>query len=147
LANLREKLQEAVPGVRIVGAHAPPFGTLDELIHGDSVAQVGAVAPHITWVALGAPKQEIWMSRATDSLPGVLLVGVGAAFDFHSGASKRAPVWMQERGLEWLHRLCSNPRRLAGRYARANSRFLYRVMREGYDGQRHSASPQERIRA
>jgi N-acetylglucosaminyldiphosphoundecaprenol N-acetyl-beta-D-mannosaminyltransferase len=91
------------------------------------VAQICETEPHVVWCAFGAPKQELWMHRNASALTPALVLGVGAAFDFHAGTKKRAPVWMQRAGLEWLHRLCSEPRRLAGRYLITNSEFLLRA--------------------
>jgi Glycosyl transferase WecG/TagA/CpsF family len=82
------------------------------------------------WLSLGCPKQELWMLRYGDELAPALVAGVGAAFDFHAGTKQRAPDWVQRAGLEWLHRLLSEPRRLASRYARTNSEFLLLVGRE-----------------
>lgn len=124
LGKLERKLLERFPGMRLVGS-AGPFGneaTLDSV-----VAQICETEPHVVWCAFGAPKQELWMHRNASALAPALLLGVGAAFDFHAGTKKRAPVWAQRAGLEWLHRLVSEPRRLAGRYLITNSEFLLRV--------------------
>jgi N-acetylglucosaminyldiphosphoundecaprenol N-acetyl-beta-D-mannosaminyltransferase len=82
------------------------------------------------WLSLGCPKQELWMLRYAQELAPALVAGVGAAFDFHAGTKPRAPAWVQRAGLEWLHRLLSEPRRLASRYARTNSEFLLLAGRE-----------------
>jgi N-acetylglucosaminyldiphosphoundecaprenol N-acetyl-beta-D-mannosaminyltransferase len=125
LAALQERLEREVPGIRICAAVAPPFAPLDELgTHADAVS---AATPDVVWVALGAPKQEVFMARHGDRL-GALALGVGAAFDFLSGSKRRAPRWMQRTGLEWAHRLACEPRRLAGRYLRTNSEFLLRAV-------------------
>src|SRR4051794_6305573 len=124
LAALEGRLAAEVPGIRICAAVAPPFGPLDELgVHADAVR---TAAPDVVWVALGAPKQEVFMARHGDRL-GALALGVGAAFDFLSGSKARAPRWMQRTGLEWAHRFASEPRRLAGRYLRTNSEFILRA--------------------
>ena len=81
----------------------------------------------ILFVSLGCPKQEHWMARHADKL-NLVMMGVGAAFDFHAGVVQRAPAWMQECGLEWLHRLAQDPRRLWRRYLGTNSRFVYEVV-------------------
>lgn len=82
------------------------------------------IPPGVVWIGLGAPKQEFWMRAVSKHAPQTLFMGVGAVFDFHSGTKKRAPYWMQRTGLEWLHRLASEPKRLGGRYFSTNSRFL-----------------------
>lgn len=114
--------------------HCPPFRPFAPAHVEEDVAAFidasGAEAPRILWVGLGAPKQEQWMREAARLLPHTLLFGVGAAFDFLSGAKPRAPLWMQQVGLEWAFRLASEPRRLAGRYARTNTRFAWRVLTE-----------------
>jgi N-acetylglucosaminyldiphosphoundecaprenol N-acetyl-beta-D-mannosaminyltransferase len=124
LAKLERNLFERFPGVRLVGS-AGPFGNQAAL---DSVvAQIRETEPHVVWCAFGAPKQELWMHRNVAALAPALTLGVGAAFDFHAGTKKRASVWMQRAGLEWLQRLYSEPRRLAGRYLKTNSEFLLRA--------------------
>lgn len=127
LDGVERVLRERFPGAQLVGRHSPPFADGVD-VDDASVAAVLAVEaePHVVWCALGAPKQELWMRRNAGRLPGVLLVGVGAAFDFLAGTKKRAPAWMQKAGLEWMHRLASEPRRLSGRYVRTNSEFLAR---------------------
>ena len=81
--------------------------------------------PKVVWVGLGAPKQELWMEEVSQIAPQTLFFGVGAAFDFLAGNKKRAPLWMQRMGLEWLFRLCSEPRRLWKRYLVTNSVFIF----------------------
>lgn len=127
MARLEPSLQELVPGLRLAGSLAPAHG--EE--HDPAVIEaVRRAKPDVVWVALGAPKQELWADRHASSLAPALIVGVGAAFDFHAGTKKRAPGWMQRTGLEWLHRLASEPRRLGWRYASTNTRFVLRVLRE-----------------
>ena len=127
LGKLERKLLERFPGMRLVGS-AGPFGneaTLDSV-----VAQICETEPHVVWCAFGAPKQELWMQRNAAALAPALVLGVGAAFEFHAGTKKRAPVWMQRAGLEWLHRLVSEPLRLGPRYLTTNSAFLLLAARE-----------------
>lgn len=124
LAALQRRLTEAVPGIRVCAAVAPPFAPLSVLA--GYADRVGDAAPDVVWVALGAPKQEVFMARHGERLGGLAL-GVGAAFDFLSGSKPRAPRWMQRTGLEWAHRLASEPRRLAGRYLRTNTEFVVRA--------------------
>ena len=86
-------------------------------------------APNVVWVALGAPKQELWMRRTAGGRSS-LAIGVGAAFDFHAGTRERAPSWMQGAGMEWAHRLASEPGRLAGRYLTTNTAFVLSAGRQ-----------------
>lgn len=119
-------LRERCPGAEIVGRYSPPFSTGGE-VEPSSIAAIAAARPDIVWCALGAPKQELWMHEAAPMLPGVVLLGVGAAFDFLAGTKKRAPGWMRDSGFEWAHRLASEPARLGGRYLKTNTEFLLRA--------------------
>ncbi len=125
LNGVERALKERYGRVQIAGSHSPPFAAS---VSEDSAAieAVRAADPHVVWCALGAPKQELWMHRFAPSLPSVLFLGVGAAFDFLAETKPRAPVWMQASGIEWLHRLSTEPRRLGGRYVRTNSEFIVR---------------------
>jgi len=127
LAQLERRLPAAVPGLRLAGSLAPAPGEEHDPAMIEAVRQA---KPDVVWVALGAPKQELWARRHAPALAPALLVGVGAAFDFHAGSKPRAPRWMQRAGLEWLHRLASEPRRLAWRYASTNTRFVLSAARE-----------------
>jgi N-acetylglucosaminyldiphosphoundecaprenol N-acetyl-beta-D-mannosaminyltransferase len=126
LARLREMIVALYPGVDVVGSNAPPY-TDEPGVDAGLIDEIRTLRAQVVWVGLGAPKQEIWMARATSSLPGATLVGVGAAFDFIGGERRRAPEWMQRAGLEWLHRMTSEPRRLAPRYLRSNPEFMGRA--------------------
>lgn len=127
LRRLERNLTDAHPGACIVGALSPPFVQVsDEETH-EMLTTIRESEPDVVWVALGAPKQELWMSRYAHLLTPAVAVGVGAAFDFLAGTKRRAPRWMQRHGLEWAHRFMSEPRRLAGRYARTNSEFMIRA--------------------
>ena len=89
-----------------------------------------AFVPALVWIGLGTPKQDLWMHRLSPDLEGVLAMGVGAAFDFISGNRPRAPMWMQESGLEWVHRMVHDPIKLAPRYAAANTVFIASTIAE-----------------
>lgn len=121
---LAQTLSENYPGLNVVGTAAPPFRPLTADETADAVAQIRSAKPDIVWVGLGCPKQERWMMEHLGALDGVVLVGVGAAFDFHTGRVKRAPLWMRRRGFEWLHRLISEPARLWQRYLIQAPRFV-----------------------
>jgi N-acetylglucosaminyldiphosphoundecaprenol N-acetyl-beta-D-mannosaminyltransferase len=112
------------PGLRIVGGHTPPFRELTAEEERHVVADIDASAAQVVWVGIGQPKQERWMHRMRPRLQAPLLVGVGAAFDFHAGLVPQAPAWVQRAGLEWSYRLAREPRRLWRRYARYNPRFV-----------------------
>jgi len=128
LARLQERLLKDYPGLQIAGAVSPPFFDNPEMRQESAmVEQIRRSGAGILFVGLGCPKQEHWMSRNAASL-GMVMLGVGAAFDFHAGIIRRAPTWMRSRGLEWLHRLAQDPRRLWRRYLLTNSRFLYELI-------------------
>lgn len=130
LSSLRAAVHRLDERIEIAGMLAPPFGPVtDEMIVRDTVA-IAEAAPNVVWVGLGMPKQELWMARAAQRLPGTTLVGVGAAFDFLAGNQPRAPLWMQRAGLEWLYRLAHEPRRLWRRYAWNNPAFLVLLARQ-----------------
>jgi N-acetylglucosaminyldiphosphoundecaprenol N-acetyl-beta-D-mannosaminyltransferase len=111
------RLQKYSPNLQVAGVLAPPFGAQNAEDLAAMVKQINASKADILWVALGSPRQEVWMAENRDKLKATVLIGVGAAFDFLSGAKPQAPVWMQRAGLEWLYRLLSEPRRLCRRYA------------------------------
>ena len=114
--KLAERLAERYEGLNVAGTECPPFRPASPAEVERDVARINASGADIVWVGLGCPKQEIWMLENHARLEGRVVIGVGAAFDFHSGRIERAPVWMREHGLEWLHRLTSEPRRLWRRY-------------------------------
>jgi N-acetylglucosaminyldiphosphoundecaprenol N-acetyl-beta-D-mannosaminyltransferase len=124
---LAQKLRERFPGIQIVGTFEPPWRPLTEEESAALCRQVAQSRPDVFWVGLSTPKQERFMAEYLPRLEATLLIGVGAAFDFHSGKVKQAPVWMQSMGLEWFYRLCQEPRRLWRRYLRNNPRFLFRA--------------------
>ncbi len=130
LARLEQNLLERFPGAQIVGTSSPPFRAMNAPEERVAVATIAAASPHIVWIGLGTPKQDLWMHRLSPDLEGVLAMGVGAAFDFISGNRPRAPMWMQESGLEWVHRMVHDPIKLAPRYAAANTVFIASTIAE-----------------
>lgn len=122
LSGLRARCEEAFPGLR-AHYYAPPFRSLTPDEDEADVRAINAAQPGLVFVGLGCPKQERWMSAHRGRVHAVM-VGVGAAFDFHAGTIRRAPPWMRENGLEWLHRLYSEPRRLWKRYLVTNTLFV-----------------------
>ena len=127
LEQLDAKIRMAYPGARIVGTMSPPFRQLSSSEEEQIAAEIRGSGAHIVWVGLGLPKQDEWMWRNAERLQPCLAMGVGAAFDFIAGTKQRAPAWMQRCGLEWLHRMGMEPRRLTGRYASTNSEFVARA--------------------
>jgi N-acetylglucosaminyldiphosphoundecaprenol N-acetyl-beta-D-mannosaminyltransferase len=123
LAILRTRLLAAFPALTIAGMIAPPFRPLTEAEDAEIVDTINRSGAGTVWVGLGCPKQEHWMAAHRGRINAVM-VGVGAAFDWHAGTVKRAPLWMQHNGLEWLHRVASEPRRLWKRYLVTNMLFV-----------------------
>ncbi len=121
---LAQKLRTKFPKLQVAGTFTPPFRALNAEEEKKLVEQVAKAQPDILWVGLSTPKQEKFMAEFLPKLGVTLMIGVGAAFDFHSGRVKQAPRWMQRSGLEWFYRLCSEPRRLAWRYFRNNPLFI-----------------------
>lgn len=130
LFKLTLRLRQRFPGLRIVGGWSPPFRELSEAELDAVAADINRARPDVVWVGIGVPKQEKWMAAMRDRLDAPVLVGVGAAFDFHAGLVPQAPPWMQRHGLEWLFRLKQEPRRLWKRYARHNPRFVAGFVRQ-----------------
>jgi N-acetylglucosaminyldiphosphoundecaprenol N-acetyl-beta-D-mannosaminyltransferase len=127
---LAAALRERFPGIAIAGSWTPPHRPLSPAEEDEVAALIDGAGSDIVWVGLGSPKQELWMSRMRDRLDAPVLIGVGAAFDFHSGRVRQAPAWMRRHGLEWLHRLGREPRRLGSRYLRDNPGFAAAFFRQ-----------------
>jgi N-acetylglucosaminyldiphosphoundecaprenol N-acetyl-beta-D-mannosaminyltransferase len=130
LALLGERLRERFAGLEIVGGYSPPFTPLTPTEEERVIESIDASGADVVWVGIGQPKQELWMAHMRPRLQAPLLVGVGAAFDFHAGLVPQAPAWMQRNGLEWTYRLAREPRRLWRRYARHNPRFVAAFARQ-----------------
>ncbi len=129
LQQLQLALRARWPDLLIAGARSPPFHSPSAAEIAADVDAINRSSAGIVWVGLGCPKQECWMAARRGQVQAVM-VGVGAAFDFLAGTTARAPRWMREHGLEWLHRLAIEPRRLAGRYLSTNTRFVLRAARQ-----------------
>jgi len=125
--ELKAKLEARFPGIEIAGTFTPPFRPLNADEERALAEQVSAAKPDLMWIGLSTPKQERFMAEYLPKLDATLMAGVGAAFDFHSGRVRQAPRWVQRSGLEWLYRMCSEPRRLARRYLINNPLFLWRI--------------------
>lgn len=126
--QLAEVMKQKFPGIQIVGTYSPPFRALTAEEDEEIVQMINAAKPDAIWVGLGSPKQDHWMAQHRDRLNGAALLGVGAAFDFHTGRKPQAPYWMQRSGLEWTFRLATEPRRLWKRYLVNNPAFVFSVM-------------------
>lgn len=128
LAKLADEASARYPGLHIVDSYAPAFGPVEETIDDACIERIAKAKPDIVWIGMGTPKQDFAAARLAERLPGVY-IGVGAAFDFVAGSVREAPAWIQNSGLEWFYRLCSEPRRLWRRYVFGNARFILAVLR------------------
>jgi N-acetylglucosaminyldiphosphoundecaprenol N-acetyl-beta-D-mannosaminyltransferase len=124
LVQLALNLRRRFPGIRIVGGYSPPFRPLTGEEQAAISAEINASDADVVWVGIGVPKQEKWMAALRPHLTAPVLIGVGAAFDFHAGVVPQAPPLLQRAGLEWAYRLAHEPRRLWRRYLRYNPRFV-----------------------
>jgi N-acetylglucosaminyldiphosphoundecaprenol N-acetyl-beta-D-mannosaminyltransferase len=140
LVQLTLNLRRRHPGLQIVGGYAPPHRPLTEEEERFVVSEINRSQADVVWVGIGVPKQEKWMAAMRPRLDPPLLVGVGAAFDFHAGLVPQAPPWMQRTGLEWAFRLAHEPRRLWKRYLRYNPRFVANFARQ-WARQRRAGAP------
>jgi N-acetylglucosaminyldiphosphoundecaprenol N-acetyl-beta-D-mannosaminyltransferase len=128
LESLSGNLRERWPATQIVGVESPPFRELTDSEREGQIQRLTDSRAQIVWVGLGTPKQDFETFRLARRIP-LVFVAVGAAFDFVAGNKREAPKWMQRAGLEWLHRLISEPRRLWRRYLFGNARFLIAAIR------------------
>lgn len=124
-ARLTENLQKRYPGAEVVGHYCPPMPPWPEGEDARMLAAIRASGAHCVWVGLGCPRQERWLYEHREQLPAAMYFGVGAAFNFHAGLVQQAPAWVRSHGLEWLYRLCKEPRRLFKRYLVHNTRFIW----------------------
>jgi N-acetylglucosaminyldiphosphoundecaprenol N-acetyl-beta-D-mannosaminyltransferase len=130
LQELARNLRLRHPGVQIVGGYAPPFRELTPDEEASVAADIRRTGAEVVWVGIGVPKQEKWMARMRDRLDAPVLIGVGAAFDFHAGLVPQAPPRLQKLGLEWAYRLLQEPTRLWRRYLRYNPWFVAGFLRQ-----------------
>ena len=130
LQELARNLRLRHPGVQIVGGYAPPFRELTPEEEATVAADIRRTGADVVWVGIGVPKQEKWMARMRDRLEAPVLIGVGAAFDFHAGLVPQAPPRLQRLGLEWAYRLLQEPGRLWWRYLRYNPWFVFGFLRQ-----------------
>lgn len=137
--QLKEALTQRFPGVKVLGTYTPPFRPLNPEEESELVRMVAEAKPDFFWVGLSTPKQERFMDQYLGKLEAKLMLGVGAAFDIHTGIIKDAPYWMKFAGVQWMHRIYQDPSRLWKRYVVNNPRFVYHLIREflgveSYDG-------------
>lgn len=128
LECLRHNFQRRFPTINIVGSYSPPFRSLTPDEDNKVVQLINSAEPQIIWIGLSTPKQELWMADHIGRLNAPVMIGVGAAFDFHAGTKKQAPRWMQRSGLEWLFRVSTEPKRLWRRYLINNPTFILLVI-------------------
>lgn len=128
--QLAESLKGRFPGLQVAGTYCPPFRPLSREEDDEIVAMISRAAPDVLWVGLGTPKQERWMYDHKNKLSVPVMVSIGAAFDMLSGRKNQAPRWMREHGLEWLFRLCQEPRRLWRRYLIYGTQFIAWIVLE-----------------
>jgi N-acetylglucosaminyldiphosphoundecaprenol N-acetyl-beta-D-mannosaminyltransferase len=138
--ELAKRLSFRFRGLAVAGTFTPPFRELNGPEMDVLRSEVSRVKPDIVWVGLGTPKQERFMAGPGRTLEAGLMVGVGAAFDFHSGRIRQAPRWIRRCGLEWLFRLCMEPRRLGPRYITSNTTFILRLAAQKLGLRRYPAS-------
>jgi N-acetylglucosaminyldiphosphoundecaprenol N-acetyl-beta-D-mannosaminyltransferase len=129
LKKLRRVLVTHFPNLRICGSYSPPFYAPTSREDESEVDAINSSGANVVFVGLGCPKQEKWMAAHCGRVH-ALMIGVGAAFDYHAGTVKRAPLWFQKNGLEWFHRLCSEPRRLFKRYMVTNTLFIVGISKQ-----------------
>lgn len=127
-AQLKQRLIHKFPEINIVGIYTPPFRPISCKEEEELCCLVRKTQPDIFWVGLSTPKQEKFMANYINKLDTKIMIGVGAAFDFHTGRVKQAPRWIQRRGLEWLFRLSQEPHRLWRRYIYNNPVFVYKII-------------------
>jgi N-acetylglucosaminyldiphosphoundecaprenol N-acetyl-beta-D-mannosaminyltransferase len=130
LVQLALNLRKRYPGVKIVGGYSPPHRPLTDEEQEAIIEEINHSGADVVWAGIGVPKQEKWMAEAQPRLEAPVLIGVGAAFDFHAGLVPQAPNWIQESGLEWAYRLAHEPRRLWKRYVRYNPKFVGAFVRQ-----------------
>src|ERR1700744_5565661 len=141
LVQLALNLLQRYPGVRILGGLSAPHRPLNPEEREAVIKEINGSRADVVWVGIGVPKQEKWMAEMRAELESPVLVGVGAAFDFHAGLVPQAPGWLPESGLEWAYRLAHEPRRLWRRYMRYNPRFVGAFARQLLEHRRRVSAP------
>lgn len=124
---LRRVMTARHRGLRVVGTYTPPFGSLSQEEEKSVLSLISEKKPDIIWVGISTPKQEKFMAEYSGKLDAKIMVGVGAAFDLHTGLIVDAPAWVKTIGLQWFHRFLQDPKRLWKRYFQNNPRFLLKI--------------------
>lgn len=137
LDKLTSRFSNEFPNSQIAATYSPPFGDWPETETETIIEKIRASRANLVWVGLGCPKQEQWIAKNKHLLPPAVYFGIGAAFAFHAGETKQAPLLLQKLGLEWFYRLTTEPRRLFKRYFTYNSLFLYYSLAERLKTTRH----------
>lgn len=140
---LANKLRERFSMLRVVGAYSPPFRRLSPQEESEIISRINRASPDVVWVGLGTPKQDLWMAANRGRLKAGVLIGVGAAFDFHTNRVRQAPRWMQSRGLEWVFRLWQEPGRLWYRYLVYNPLFVMLALAQSLGLRRYPTADRE----
>jgi N-acetylglucosaminyldiphosphoundecaprenol N-acetyl-beta-D-mannosaminyltransferase len=138
---LARRLSKRFPGLAVAGTYTPPFRALTREEDDEVVARINDSGADIVWVGLSTPKQEYWMADHVGRIQAPVMLGVGAAFDFHAGLKHRAPVWLQQTGFEWVFRMATEPRRLAKRYLTNNPAFVALAAQELWRAAHRPAQP------
>jgi N-acetylglucosaminyldiphosphoundecaprenol N-acetyl-beta-D-mannosaminyltransferase len=128
--QLKDALTQRFPGLNVVGTYTPPFRPLTPDEEADLIRRVADLKPDFLWVGLSTPKQERFMDQYISKLDAKVMLGVGAAFDIHTGRIKDAPYWMKVTGVQWMHRIYQDPKRLWKRYLVNNPKFVYQITLE-----------------
>ena len=128
--RLAERLTQTIPGLKVVGTCTPPFRALSAEEEQAIARQIEQSQADVLWVALGAPKQELWVASHAGKINVPLMLAVGAAFDFHSGNRKWAPAWIRKIGLEWVYRMLTGGKRVFIRNARNESMFMWIILKQ-----------------
>ena len=143
--RLSEEMRRRYPGLKVVGTYTPPFRTLTEQEESELSGRFASLKPDVTWICLGAPKQELFMDKYLGRFDTRIMVGVGAAFDMHIGTISDAPQWVKRLGFAWLHRLAQEPRRLWKRYLKTNPRFLLAITLQLIGFKKYTFAEQELV--
>jgi N-acetylglucosaminyldiphosphoundecaprenol N-acetyl-beta-D-mannosaminyltransferase len=139
--SLRDEMVRRFPWIKIAGIYSPPFGPMTKMEEREFITKVRLLQPDIIWVGLSTPKQERFMARYLPMLDTKLMIGVGAAFLFHTGAIQDSPEWVKRAGLQWLHRLLQEPSRLWRRYLRNNPLFIVHAFLQIIGWKRYALEP------
>lgn len=140
-AQAAKRMQQTWHNVETVGVYSPPLGFENDADESNYIlGRIALCRPDVVIVGLGAPKQEVWVHRYRDQIQATVALCVGATIDFLAGEKRRAPVWMQRSGVEWLHRMCSEPKRLVRRYAKDARVFPQLVWCQMFRSQLKSSS-------